>query len=258
MTFISLVIFGIILILVTIYIIVYVIYPSTGNNDLLRNITQLSTKTDLLYSDETKKQLLATSGSSIMGYFNIQSGDRTQKLGDSFIPLLQVENNWYLEISPAPKHKSDSSARLRINTVNSGKFEYESIELPSIPKQKWMFIAILRDGRRFDVIYNNRIVASHILANYPSVISSPLSIGNTGLDGSVIHIIINNTRLSLQDVERERLSHIDTNDNVLEDNIFSFNFPGINLFAECPPGLPCDPITNPPSNNLLQWSTPYA
>jgi hypothetical protein len=27
--------------------------------------------------------------------------------------------------------------------------------LPPIPKQKWMFIAILRDGRRFDIIYNN-------------------------------------------------------------------------------------------------------
>jgi len=224
----------------------------------MRSITPLSKRTDLLYSDEVKKQLLATSGSTIMGYFNIQSGDRTIKVGDSFVPLLQVENNWYLEVSPAPKHTSDSAARLRVHTLNAGKLEYEYIELPSIPKQKWMFIAILRDGRRFDVIYNNRIVASHTLKNYPTVIPSPLSVGNTSIDGSVVHIIINSNRLSLQDIERERLSHIDTNDNVLEDNVFSFNFPGINLFAECPPGLPCDPITKPPSNNLLQWSTPYA
>jgi hypothetical protein len=258
MSFISLIIFGIILILVTIYIIVYVIYPGSGNNDLLRSITPLSTKTNLLYSDETKKQLLATSGSTIMGYFNLQSGDRTLKVGDNFVPLLQVENNWYLEVSPAPKHSSDSAARLRINTINAGKIENEYIELPSIPKQKWVFIAILRDGRRFDVIYNNRIVASHTLANYPAVVSSPLIVGDTSIDGSVIHIIINSTRLSLQEVERERVSHIDTNDNVLEDNAFSFNFPGIKIFAECPPGLPCDTITKPPSNNLLQWSTPYA
>ncbi len=258
MTFIALVIFGIILILLTIYIIVYKIYPNVGNNDLLRSITALSQRTDLLYSDETKKQLLASSGSSIMGYFNIQSGDRTIKVGDSFVPMLQIENNWYLEVSPAPKHTADSAARLRIHSINAGKMEYEHIELPSIPKQKWMFIAILRDGRRFDVIYNNRIVASHTLKNYPSVISSPLSVGHSSLNGSVVHIIINSNRLSLQDVERERISHIDTNDNVLENNIFSFNFPGINIFAECPPGLPCDPITKPPSNNLLQWSTQYA
>jgi hypothetical protein len=258
MTFIALVIFGIILILLTIYIIVYVIYPGSGSNDLLKSLTPLSTKKDLLYSDQTKSTILATSGSTIMGYFNIQSGDRTVKIGDTYIPVLQVENNWYLEIAPAPKHTSDSAARFRVNTLNAGKMEHEYIELPSIPKQKWTFIAILRDGRRFDIIYNNKIVASHTLKNYPTVISSPLSIGHPGLDGSAVHIIVNNKHLPLQNIERERLSHIDTNDNVLEDNIFSFNFPGINLFAECPPGLPCDPITKPPSNNLLQWSTPYA
>jgi hypothetical protein len=258
MTFIAFIIFGIILILVTIYIIVYVIYPGSGNNDLLPSLTSLSTKKDILYSDQAKRKILATSGSTVMGYFNIQAGDRTLKVSDSFVPILQVENNFFLEVSPAPKHNDNSAARLRINTLNAGKMEYETIELPSIPKQKWVFIAILRDGRRFDVIYNNRIVASQTLANYPTVISSPLSVGHSSLDGSVIHIIVNNKRLSLQDVERERLSHIDTNDNVLEDNVFSFNFPGINLFAECPPGLPCDTITNPPSNNLLQWTTPYA
>jgi len=258
MTFIALIIFGVILILVTLYIIVYVIYPGSGNKDLLSHLTSISSKTDLLYSDQTRKQILASSGSTVMGYFNIQAGDRTLKLGNDFVPLLQVENNWMLEISPAPKHTNDTSARLRVETLSAGNIISEYIELPSIPKQKWLFIAILRDGRRFDVIYDNRIVASKILANYPTVISSPLSVGHSSLGGNTIHIIINNTRLSLNDVERERLSHIDTNNNVLEDNALSFNMPGINLFAECPPGLPCKPVTKPPSNNLLQWKTPYA
>ena len=258
MSYIAYVIFGILVLLVTLYIIIYVIYPGSGSKDYLKKITSLSEKKDVLYSDETKRRVLGTSGSTVMGFFNIQAGDRTIKLGDSFIPIMQVENNWYLEVSPAPTHKSDSSARLRINTFNAGKQEFEYVELPSIPKQKWMFIAILREGRRFDVIYNNRIVASQTLMNYPSVISSPLSIGDKGLGGSVVHIVVNPKRLSFNEVERERLSHIDTNDNVLEDNIFLFNIPGIKLFAECPPGLPCDPVTQPPSNNLLQWSSPYA
>ncbi len=258
MTYIAYVIFGILLVLLTFYIIIYVIYPGSGSKDYLKKITILSEKMDVVYSDKAKRDILATSGSSVMGFFNIQAGDRTIKLGDSFMPIMQIENNWYLEVSPAPTHKSDSSARLRVNTFNGGKQEYEHIELPSIPKQKWMFIAILREGRRFDVIYNNRIVASQTLMNYPSVISSPLSVGDKGLGGSVVHIVVNSKRLSFNEVERERLSHIDTNDTVLEDNIFVFNIPGIKLFAECPPGLPCDPITQPPSNNLLQWTSPYA
>jgi hypothetical protein len=93
---------------------------------------------------------------------------------------------------------------------------------------------------------------------YPVVISSPLSIGNSGLNGSVIHVIINNKRLSPIDVERERVTHIDTNGTVLEADSLDISFPGLKLLAQCPSGLPCDPVTRPPNNNLLQWKTPYA
>jgi hypothetical protein len=134
----------------------------------------------------------------------------------------------------------------------------EIIELPPIPQQKWMFIAILRDGRRFDIIYNNEIVASQILENYPVVISSSLSIGNTGINGSVIHVIINDKRLTPTQIERERVTRVNTNNMILEADSITMNLPGLNLFGQCPPGLPCDPITKPPTNNLLQWKTPYA
>jgi hypothetical protein len=134
----------------------------------------------------------------------------------------------------------------------------EFIDLPEIPKQKWMFIAILRDGRRFDIIYNNKIVASHRLHNYPVTILSSLSIGNIGLDGSAIHIIVNGKRLSPNDVERERTKYVDTNNTILEDNSIDMSLPGLKLFSQCPPGLPCDPVTLPPNNKLLEWNTPYA
>ncbi len=153
---------------------------------------------------------------------------------------------------------SRSEARLRVQTNDSGTLQQEIIELPQIPKQKWQFIAILRDGRRFDVIYNNEIVASQILEYYPATISSPLSVGNTGLSGSVIHVIINGSRLSPTQVERERVSHVDTNNTVLEADSIDISLPGLKLLAQCPPGLPCDPITKPPSSNLKQWKTPYA
>jgi len=252
------IIFGVILIIITFYIIVYVIYPGSGNNDVLQKMTSLDQKKDILMSDITQQTLLAGAGSTTMGFFNLQDGDRTQKLLNSYTPLLQVANNWYLEIAPASPQKDLSSARLRVITNDGGTLNDEIIELPQIPKQKWIFIAVLRDGRRFDIIYDNKIVASQRLQNYPVVISSPHSIGNTGLAGSVIHVIVNGSRLSPSDVERERVTHVDTNNTVLEANSIDISFPGLKLFAQCPPGLPCDPITQPPSNNLLQWSTPYA
>jgi hypothetical protein len=247
-----------ILIIITLYIIIYVIYPGSGNKDILHKMTPLSVKKDILTSDVTQSKLLGGAGSSVMGFFYLKNGDRTNKFTNSYTPLIQVDNNWHLEISPSPVGKENSTARLRVHTNDSGTLKEEIIELPQIPKQKWVFIAILRDGRRFDVIYDNEIVASQRLEYYPVVISSPLSIGNKGLDGSVIHVIINESRLTPLEVERERVSHVDTNNTVLEADAIDISFPSIKLAAQCPPGLPCNPVTRPPGNNLLQWKTPYA
>jgi len=255
---IAIIIFGVILLLITLYIIFYVIYPGSGNNDVLATMTPLNVKKDVLMADVTQRTLLGGAGSTVMGFFYLKGGDRTPKFADSFIPLIQIENNWYLEISPTPSGKDHSTARLRVQTNDSGTFKHEIIELPNIPKQKWIFIAILRDGRRFDIIYDNKIVASQRLEYYPVVISSPLSVGNKSLDGSVIHIMVNGTRLTPIEVERERVSHVDTNNTVLEANTIDVSLPGLKLFAQCPPGLPCDPITKPPNNNLLMWKSPYA
>lgn len=255
---ISLIIFGIVLLLITVYIVVYVIYPGSNNNEVLDKITPLNAKKVILMSDITQNKLLATSGSSVMGFFYLIDGDKTTKVTNDFKSIIEIENNWYLEIAPAPSGTNKTSARLRVITSNGAKLNQEVIELPPIPQQKWMFIAILRDGRRFDIIYNNEIVASQILEYYPVVISSSLSIGNTGLNGSVIHVIVNDKRLTPTQIERERVAHVNTNNMVLEADSINISLPGLKLFGQCPPGLPCDPITKPPPNNLLQWKSPYA
>lgn len=258
MELLAIIVFGVILLLITYYIIVYVIYPGSGNNDILPKKTPLNVKKDILTSDITQSTLLSTAGSTIMSFVYLLDGDKTSKVVNGFTPIIEIANNWHLEVAPAPMGTNNIAARLRVQTSDGGALKEEFVNLPSIPKQKWMFIAILRDGRRFDIIYNNEIVASQTLEFYPVVISSPVSVGNSGLNGSIIHVIINGNRLSPIQVERERVAHVDTNGTVLEADSIDISFPGLKLFAQCPPGLPCDPITKPPNNNLLQWKTPYA
>lgn len=258
MSFITIIIVGILLVLITYYVAVRGIFPESGLKDVLPEMESLSTKKDIVTPDEIQKKLLGTSGSTVMGFFKLKDGDRTAKYVDQYTPLLQVANNWFLDISPSPVGKDHTSARLRVQVKGNDGLNTESIELPSIPKQKWIFIAILRDGRRFDIIYDNKIVASHRLANYPVIISSPLSIGNKGIDGSVIHVIINDKRMTPNEVERERVRFVDTNNTIIEDNSIDISFPKFKFFAKCPSGLPCDTLTKPPNDNLNQWSTPYA
>lgn len=235
----------------------YIKYIKNDGKDLLQDITPLNVKKDIATPDIVQSTLLGSGGSTVMAFFNLQAGNRTSTYKNDFVPLMMVDNNWWLEISHKPQGEEDS-ARLRVQTTQGGTLGIELIDLPPIPKQKWIFIAILREGRRFDIIYNNRIVASDRLENYPAVISSSLSIGHQHLYGKTIHIIINNVRMSPDEVERQRVSYVDTNNDIVEDNYIFPSFPTIKLFTKCPPGLPCDPIRKPPKNNMYEWSTPYA
>lgn len=256
--------YGAIIICLIYVILTYIININPDYLDTLTTLTPLSANKVVLMPDKTQSMLLGSGSSTVIGFFNIQQGDRTatyvDKLQtDKFIPIIQVANNWYVEISHAPSGNKHISARLRVQTKDgSGILKDEIMELPSLPNQKWVCIAVLRDGRRFDVIYDNKIVASQRLQNYPVVISSPLSVGNKGLDGTVIHVIACSRRYSPHEVERERLKYIDTNNMILETNLFDISFPNLSLFGQCPSGLPCNPVMKPPRDNLFQWNTPYA
>lgn len=247
-------------VLAVVFIIVLIllyIYNKQGpqNIDVLPSMTTLSKKKDIVMPDVTQSTLLGSGSSTVMGFFNLQMGNRTQTYGNNFVPMLFVDNNWWLEIANG-SNGGNAVARLRVAT---NKSQPEIIELPPIPYQKWVFIAILRDGRRFDVIYDNRIAASSLLEHYPVVITSSLSIGNDiGLNGKVAHVIINSSRLSPDEVERQRKIYVTTNNEVVEDNSIIASLPTITLAAECPPGLPCDNVTKPPLNKMYKWKTPYA
>jgi len=250
-------IYHVIGIVFVIVIILLYIYQNKGaqNTDVLPTMTPLSKKKDIVMPDVTRSTLLGSGSSTVMGFFNLQMGNRTQTYGNNFVPMLFVDNNWWLEIANG-SNGGNAPARLRVATNSTNP---EIIELPSIPYQKWVFIAILRDGRRYDIIYDNRIVASSLLEDYPVLITNSLSIGNDiGLNGKVIHVMINPSRLSPDDVERERTIYINTNNDILEDNTVIATLPTITLAAKCPPGLPCDNVTKPPMNKMYEWTTPYA
>lgn len=262
----------------TIYLVVYRIYPGPKNQEVLLERVSLKKKKSVLMPDRVQTDLLGSAGSTVMGFFYLNQGDKTLRhgLADAYTPLLQIENNWALEVTPSPKEKQGVSARLRIQTQQGGTFQYETMDLPSFPKQRWTHLAILREGRRFDVLYDSRIVASQRLEHYPVVIASPLSVGEKGLDGTVIHLKVNSRRLSPEEVERERKTHTDTNGMVTAmqwelpssplpeegdtswASFFTSWNPFASLRAECPAGMPCDTVTKPPSNTLYGWRSPYA
>jgi hypothetical protein len=250
-----------VVVIIAIVIIIIILYSKSQDDGMImiQNTTiPLNKKEDLIMANIAREKILGNSSSTVMGFFKLNGGDRTANYTTPYIPIMQVEQNWSLEISPTPQGTDHNVARLRVTTSKAGTNEDQMIDLPEIPKQRWVFIAILRDGRRFDVIYDNKIVASHRLREYPVIIPSPLSVGNAGLDGFTNYIMINEKRLAPADVEAVRLSYVDTNGIITEKAVISLSLPSIKFTDFCLPGFPCNFITAPPANNLVKWNSPYA
>ena len=258
----TMMIIAFLLVVITFFFAMYYFYKGSSPNDLLPDLTPLNEPKDVGMPDMIHKKVLQSSGTSVMGFFKLLEGDRTPTMGgkDEFTPLMSVPQNWAIEVSPAPMQGRPYAVQLRVAVKTATTVKETVIPLPSIPYQKWVFVAVLREGRRCDVIYDNRIVASHRLEHYPVHIVSPLTVGHKRFRGSVIHVMVTDRRMTPTEVETERTRFVDTNGMIPEDHSIQVLFPKFTLpyFSECPPGLPCQPVTRPPHDNLLKWSTPYA
>ena len=158
----------------------------------------------------------------------------------------------------------------------------ETMALPPIPLQKWTFVTIAREGRRFDIYYNDSIVLSKKtmympISNVSNSNLSGITSGSSGLLGQLAIANLYNYRLSSQDVAAKYVEYADTrgspylnsatNPLTLSDTTGLFPtfattistslygyIPTINL---CPSGGCFRPPTIQPASPLYDWTTPY-
>lgn len=205
----------------------------------------------VLDSDNTRKYLLSPPSSTLLIYFFLKASDKTSRVEQTTNTLLEIPDVLQFNYGP-------NSAELVINTFNTatGQAKDEHIEISSIPQQKWVQLAILRDGRRFDVMYNDKIVASKRLEHMPVYASASLSIGGPQLRGVFRQGRVFNYRLSLQDVRDELADTSDTRQKPPTDITMTIGNP-FSIFT-CPGGFFCRADGRTPKNALQEWETPYA
>lgn len=243
---------GVIVLAIITYIIIRYVYAKATIQDLSPNTLSLAKPNPVYNSDAVRDNLLTKGGSSFMSFINLRFGDRTQDLGENYQMIFGIKDCIEFQVSP-------NAARLSVATRGQ-KVQVETIDLPKFPTQKWIFLAILRDGRRFDIMYDDRIVASQRLDNYPIVLQNPLVIGNSKFLGNAVHVLVAPYRLTPGEVSIQRAKLADTNGEPPAAETSTFGLPPLpftGLRSECIPGLPCKPITKPPKNNMKAWSTPY-
>ena len=105
-------------------------------------------------------------------------------------------------------------APLTAGATTSQKY-IETLTLPPIPLQKWTMVSVAREGRRFDVYYNDTIVLSQKAMYMPiSNISNSnfrgITSGSGGLVGHIALANVYNYRLSSQNVNSLYREYADT------------------------------------------------
>lgn len=102
---------------------------------------------------------------------------------------------------------------LKIKTAkDAGNFYIETVSLPAIPLQKWTVITIVKEGRRIDVYYGAKAVASSY-TNYvpvPANASANTYAGNVGWKGSVGFFMGSLGTRTSADVEKDVSTIVDT------------------------------------------------
>ena len=268
------VIYLILLVIITVYIIFSILRYKNPPKDYSSELLQLNTNNTVANYNDVKDNFLVPGSSSIIAFFNLDSGDKTANLNGDMRTLINVGNILILEISPAPRNisqnyvKSDNTltttAQIRVLTYGDKGYSIEQISLPDIPLQKWLCVGILKDGRRLDVVYDDKIVASRRLPNnLPVQPYGGLSIASkdknekTGLRGRCKHIFILPERLNINEFTAFRNNYLNSDGDLVGENTVPIPFMKIDFSAISIPGLSGQGISSPPSNTLQKWYTPY-
>lgn len=152
-----------------------------------------------------------------------------------------------------------------------GKYQYiETFVLPNLPYNKWFMITINREGRRFDVYYNTKLVLSKYTSTNmynDTVANKSIKIGDQNLDGQSGYFTLYPTVLSGSEVSTLYSSMVNTRGSPLFDTTTPTLFgelPSLDRMNQigvpslCPSGDCLVQPTTAPSLPFYEWSTEYA
>lgn len=133
-----------------------------------------------------------------------------------------------------------------------GKTVKEKVVLEDFPMQKWVYVSINREGRRFTVYYNGIIAGSHVIDNMYVVRTDAARIGNASYRGMYVYPTINPSIMREGDIKAYIKKTANTKNEPIMPMDFWATISGISVFCSdgtcggkgistgAPPGLKWD------------------
>jgi hypothetical protein len=203
-----------------------------------------------------RDKFLIPSGATLIVYVYCAVNSKTPSViaQNANIPVISIGNAMRLLVLPGGA-STPPTTQLVVQTRGVATTT-ERFDVAPLPLQQWVQVAIVREGRRYTVYYNGKVVASERTQNNPVINSSEVTIGHPQLQGQFALPRIAATPMSLAEIQRDLQLTSDTRHQPYIPTQFSF--PAFfNLFS-CPGGLFCFTTSAPPTGMPLKmWATPY-
>jgi hypothetical protein len=248
----------------TYYAISYITLPPSPNrvgdeSMSLSKVTQVATNVQIA-NTWTK-----TPGSSMIFYIFPTIKDRTSVSGNEYATALQIGNKLQFNILISPDAGMGSlMAPAQLAVSVGGKIE--TIDITSIPLQRWSCVVISKQGRIFNIYVNGNLKVSYTCTAMPdSDPTQSMKVGDLRLGGKIALISLAPYAMRSRDVRILVKDTTDTNGKpylsddsslpvipVPDLSMFNFNF--LSIFM-CPGGNCSAPKRPGP---MEQWQILYA
>lgn len=175
-------------------------------------------------------------------------------------PAVQQQNAMFSAAKPAALVNMNSQFVKKEGFSDAFETYVEFLTLPPIPLQKWVMVTIVKEGRRFDIYYDNKLVLSQKTDNNLSTSTSQEGIkcGNAGFSGYGGVFSIKASASTGTDIAGAYKQLTDTRGAPYITLPDSKNATPIKFPSLCPSGGCIQAPSIRPAQPWLEWDTAYA
>ena len=187
---------SIFLVVIVLIILSYIIYLSLSHVLLDKPFSPvgpesipLSSVTQVITSNELNALWSNVSGSTLFFHINPKIKDRTAQSGNEYANVIQIGSKLSFKILVAPDAGRGlvmAPAQLQILTGQPSNTKTEVVDIPNFPLQRWTSVAIVKNGRRFNIYLNGNLSVSYTCLKMPQYdTTQPLLVGDPRLGGTI-------------------------------------------------------------------------